>query len=769
MSADPWTARRGPERIVGRRRTDLTLAIGVFVAIVAAVLPILRVIEPAGWLPASILLAAAVLGTGFAARWFRLPGVAVALLEAATWVVGLTALFGSGTAFVWIIPSPESLALVPVYVSAGVEEIVLGAAPLEAAVPLAFLLVAAVGLVAIALDHVVLTARMPLLAAVGLIAVSLIPSIAVPGEVDLPAFVLLGSAILFLMRVDTRARQRQSHARVEGTERSRQSGATATAVGIGAIAVIVALVAGPLLPAPGARAGGTGVGVGATIDPTLELGDDLRQPREVEVLSLRSTAANPPYLRAVTLSRFDGAVWEPDDGRTLPLEEGAGFPELAVDGDVEVGEYRTTVEITDLNSPWLPVPYPATSIAGLDGAWGTLAQNRTVVTRTGSTQGQVYEVVTHVPRPTLEQIRARNAGGEVRDVTFALPEGMPDVIGTTAREITASATNDYDALQALQSWFRSSAFSYSLEAPVDDGFDGSGAEAVAQFLEEREGYCVHFASAFALMARSLGMPTRIVVGYLPGANTSTTTQGQTLYTVSSSQLHAWPEVHFEGLGWIPFEPTNSLGVPTTFSAAFVPGAGSPADRAPQQSAPEAAAPTATPPAGLRPDENVDAGGGAGSEASANPAPGVAIGFLTLLLLVTPAVLGEVRRRRLLADARGGDAASAWLTVQEVAIDLGVPVPAAESPRAFGARLASSHGAPAAAVAILVTAIEHSSYAGRLWHPDGAELATAVVDVRAGLRAAAPRWRRALALVAPRSIVIRPGSAYAHPPEPAPAH
>jgi transglutaminase-like putative cysteine protease len=50
---------------------------------------------------------------------------------------------------------------------------------------------------------------------------------------------------------------------------------------------------------------------------------------------------------------------------------------------------------------------------------------------------------------------------------------------------------------------------------VQEGFDGQGVDAVAAFLQAKTGYCVHFAGAFALMARSLGMPTRIVVGFLP--------------------------------------------------------------------------------------------------------------------------------------------------------------------------------------------------------------------------------------------------------------
>ena len=90
---------------------------------------------------------------------------------------------------------------------------------------------------------------------------------------------------------------------------------------------------------------------------------------------------------------------------------------------------------------------------------------------------------------------------------------------------------------------------------------------MASFLDVKSGYCVHYASAFALMARTLDMPSRIVVGYLPGVNTSTVVDGQNVRSVLSGQLHSWPEVYFDGIGWVAFEPTNSLGTATRFGSA----------------------------------------------------------------------------------------------------------------------------------------------------------------------------------------------------------
>ncbi len=495
-----------------RRGADLTLTIGVLVAVFAALLPLMRVVRPSSWLLGAIVVAVAILAAGFIARRYLLPALAVSLVEAAVWVVFMMLVFLRDTALLWVIPTPETIRELPSLLAAAGEEIAVGAAPLDASTALSMLIVGGTGLLTIIVDHVVLTARMPLLAAIGLIAVSLIPSIAVPGEVDIMAFVLLAAAILFLIRTETRAREEPGE-----REATRSAGVPATSLGIGAIAVVVALVAVPLLPQPTVRAGSGTVGTGPGIDATLQLGDDLRRPSEVEVMLVRSNSPSAPYLRATTLSQLEGSVWEPDRVRTVPLGSDLGLGVVTVDEEIRLTEYVTTVEVINLASPWLPVSFPAVSVNGLQGDWTAAPYNRTVLSRAATTQGQNYEVVTNVPRPTLEQIRAREAGGpDQRDGTTALPEEIAPIVGDLALEVTAETTNDYDALVALQTWFRSAEFGYSLDAPVDEGFDGSGTDAVARFLEVRQGYCIHYASAFALMARTLGMPSRIVVGLSAG-------------------------------------------------------------------------------------------------------------------------------------------------------------------------------------------------------------------------------------------------------------
>ncbi|KAA9107595.1 transglutaminaseTgpA domain-containing protein [Microbacterium rhizomatis] len=755
-----------PDAAASRRPAELALTIGVYVALYAAMMPLIRVVTLSWWVLGALALTGAILAAGFVARRFRLPAIAVTLIELVVWVALLTGMFLADTALVGIVPTPETVRTVPALVSTAMDAVQLGAAPLDPSPALSFVIVGSMGLLAIAIDHVVLTARMPLLAAVGLIAISLVPSIAVPGPLDGTAFVLLAAAILFMMRVETRSREQQrGRDAVDDPATIRapaqvNNGVSATALGIGAVAVIIAMVATPLLPAPTASGIG-GTGVGAAIDPSLQLGNDLRRPRDIEVLTVRSSAPAAPYLRAATLSKFDGAVWSPDQPSSVPLGDASLGP-VTADPDIRVDEYTTTVEVKNLNSAWLPVAFPAVAVTGLEGAWAAVPTNRTVIAQGASTQGQTYDIVTQVPRPTLEQARSHSASAAgLSDDTLSLPADLPPVIGQLATQVTAGATTDYDKLVALQTWFRSSAFRYSLNAPVEAGFDGTGADAVAQFLDVRAGYCVHFASAFALMARSLGMPTRIVVGYLPGSNTNTSIGDETVYSVMSSQLHAWPEVYFGGIGWIPFEPTNSLGSPTSFSPGSL-TTGVPGSTAAPTTGPAATpSPTATQ-STVDPNLPRDDSFARSTATAVNPLPAITAVLGILLALAIPGLIREIRRRQLLAAARSGDAAAAWMSVQDAAIDLGIPVPASESPRSLGTRLVDEHGAPPDPMTVLIGGIERASYASGGHHGfwQGDELADAAAAVRTGLLASADRPRRLLAIAAPRSLIVRPGSAYA---------
>ncbi|WP_223878480.1 transglutaminase family protein [Microbacterium radiodurans] len=753
-----------PTRAQMTRGGDALLSLALLGALVAASLPLLRVLAGGLWVATGLFVVCSILAVGVVLRRLRAPAIVTTIAELVVAVALVTLFFFSGSAVLGIIPTPATFAELPTIAAAASQQIVEGIAPVAVERPLAALVVSAVAALAILLDHTVVTARMPLLATVALVAVWLIPALAVPARTDVAAFVVLAVSALLLIRAETRSRERATlhlaagsvsdHPEDAGAPTRRSGAAAAVTATVAVAAILAAVVITPELPRPAPRAG-VGTGPATTINANLELGDDLRRPVEVEVLSTRTNAPTMPYLRAATLSQFDGDVWEPDRGDTVPLSPEALGP-VTAGPDIRVTEYLTTVTIDQLNSPWLPIPGPAVRVDDLAGSWEAMPANRTVVAADAATPGQEYLTTTHVVRPTLEQIQAAGTTTEgLSDALTALPDDMPDVIAETASEITADAANDYDRLAALQRWFRSAAFSYSLDAPVSDGFDGSGVDAIADFLDERAGYCVHFASAFAVMARTLGMPSRIVIGYLPGTLTGASVDDQSVATVSSSQLHAWPEVNFAGIGWVQFEPTNSLGAPQTYTRSTQPVPADGGQDVTEETAPEEAAPLAPEDApSPTPTASAPAGTAAGESpiAVALPYAGVVVGVIVLLLI--PALVGAFRRRLQLAAAGRGDVLAAWRFVRESARDIGEAVPASESPRALGARLAAYAGVPEDRVESLVGAVERASFgrhADRVGRAPGRAAASDARAIRAALLASVSSPRRTTAVLLPRAV------------------
>lgn len=741
MSRAERQAERGP-RLSWHREHELpvgTVLPSVLAAAagLVAMWPFTSVIEPGSWSFAVLAVIVVTALTGMTCRtlmrgrpaWARdLVTIAVQILV----VMGTVILLVAGdTAVFGVVPTEATFYTFQALAAAAWEEIAFGSAPLAASPGLQAVMGLGFGVVAILLDQLV-AQRGAILASLLTAVVGSMPMIATLGGVNVVWFVLLGILILVLLRY-TAAQNPDSPRRTS----------VAVAAGVGVAALAATVIVAPVLPVSATL---TGTGTGVTVDASLRLGDDLRQPNPVEVLTLATTADTAPYLRLTTLSSFDGRVWEPDRGDLQPQSEGFGPDEWA--DDIETTDQNTSIRVIRMSSSWLPVPYPATGVQGLSAAWRVSPENRTLASRNGDAVGNDYTVRSLEVSPTLEQIRALPAASPIVDPD-AEPVDLPDVIGETAAEVTADATNDYDRLVALQSWFRSH-FAYSLETPVDEGFDGTGADAVAEFLEVRSGYCIHFAGAFALMAESLDMEVRIVVGYLPGALTETTRGDEAVYSVSSDQLHSWPEVLFPGVGWVPFEPTASLGVPTAFSAAATTGGGTGGAATPAPTAAPSTEQTSGPE--LEREDAGDNAGATGERRQLDPTPVVLTTLGVLVVLLIPAfarlALRFVRRGR----ARDGDAGAAWAELRATMQDLRVPLSDAETPRMRGDDLVRDSGVNADAVRVLVAAVEQASYA-RPSASAARDLDAALIDVTAQLRRSVDRWTRVHAFLLPRSLFV----------------
>ncbi|MDD0857135.1 transglutaminaseTgpA domain-containing protein [Arthrobacter alpinus] len=228
-------------------------------------------------------------------------------------------------------------------------------------------------------------------------------------------------------------------------------------------------------------------------------------------------------------------------------------------------ETLTVITTEGLRSEWLPAPAGTVSVEELGGNWRWNPATATIKGAGSTTSNKSYVVRSEVPE--LTPARLGLATGKPRsslDKMFTtLPADVPKIVKDTAKSVAGSAATPFAEAMALQNYLRSDAFTYSLDTPAEDGYDGSGMEVLAAFLKTKSGYCVHFSAAMAVMARELGIPSRIAVGYAPGAVTTDVAErdGRTLfgYRATGRDAHAWPELYFEGLGWVPFEPTPSRG------------------------------------------------------------------------------------------------------------------------------------------------------------------------------------------------------------------
>ncbi|MFS0854153.1 DUF3488 and DUF4129 domain-containing transglutaminase family protein [Microbacterium sp. 179-I 3D4 NHS] len=710
-----------------------------------AMWPFTSVIEPGGWSVAVVgVIVATALG-GMATRALLRHRSAL-LRDAATLAVQLllavallTQTVSGNTAFFGILPTPTTIEVFRDRLAAAWQEVAQGSAPLAATPGLTAALGLGFAVVAVLLDQGI-AHRSAVLPSLLVAVIGAVPMIATQGDANVPWFVLLAATVLLIFRYTARR-----HPLVPARSSS------SLAAGVGIAAVVATLVVVPGLPV---ASGIAGTGTGITVDASLRLGDDLRQPNPVEVLTVTTAADTAPYLRLTTLSDFDGRVWQPDRGDLQSQTEGFGDPEWGE--DVAVVEAATSIRVLRMSSAWLPVPYPATGIQGVAASWRVMPENRTVVARGTDAVGADYTVASLRIIPTLEQIRAVEAAPPEFDRDAGDAE-IPAIVGQLAREVTDGQDTDYDRLLTLQDWFRAE-FTYSLDTPVEEGFDGTGAEAVERFLDIRSGYCVHFAGAFALMAESLGMQTRIVVGYLPGSRTTERRGEETVFSVTSDRLHSWPEVLFPGIGWVPFEPTASLGVPTEFRAATGSDGGSGDPSAPTQTTGPESEQTTAPEL-----EREDAGDNSASSADLrrfDPTPLTLVILGALVVLLLPAILRRIVRARRVARARKGDAGAAWTELRDTLVDLRLPVSDADTPRVRAADLVRERGVDAQAVDRLTAAVERASYA----RPGSGEddLSAPLRVVLAGLGRSLDPPQRLHALLLPRSLFAARGADAAAP-------
>ena len=425
-----------------------------------------------------------------------------------------------------------------------------------------------------------------------------------------------------------------------------------------AAGVAVAFIVAPHLPGAHSAGlvgwrdrGGNGSGSRVTVSPLVDIRTRLVDQSGAEMLTVRSPV--PSYWRLTSLERFDGNIWasvgsyEPARGQLPPGVSTRAGQEAVVQ----------QFEVKGLSSIWLPAVYRPERFDGPKGVRFD-ADSSSLLTDADTSNGLRYSVESSVPRLDADELASATS---TPDQAFArrylaLPPHFPAAVRALADKVTradaatcqrlecspaesaARQLSPYHKARALQDWFRSQ-FTYDLNVPP-----GHDQGAMERFLfVTKRGYCEQFAGSFAAMARSLGLPSRVAVGFTPG-----TRSADGVYHVTDREAHAWPEVYLGGFGWVAFEPTPSRAIPGGESYTGVSPAPEPAPEAsaPSSTVPATGAPSAgsaTPTTEPRDDSATASSAPSKGGGGLLPAPLVLVAFAVVAYAVGVPLLGGRRR------------------------------------------------------------------------------------------------------------------------------
>jgi transglutaminase-like putative cysteine protease len=366
---------------------------------------------------------------------------------------------------------------------------------------------------------------------------------------------------------------------------------------------------------------------------------------------LTVSSGTPERIRWATLSTYDGLSWQPDSqyraaGSVLPAPADTTGPTSTV---------RQDITVRQLGGNFLPAVSDVRQVNGVRVGYD--AQSGAVLAPDGLSDGLTYRTVSAVPRQDPDRLAGAptpNGGPFAR--YLAIPAGLPDGIATLARN-TAAAGSPYQRALLLEKLLQTK-YQYWSKAP-----SGNGYVTLNNFLVTEQskgggrGTSEQFASAFAVLARVVGLPTRVAVGFHAG----TVKNGR--YQVLSGDAFAWPEIYFTGYGWVAFDPTPKAGKGATPPEDDTPQAKSQQQQKSQQL--DSASPTPTP---SHPSPHATAPVGGAHRGGAVPPGLLGGGAGAVLLVLLVAAVPVLRRRRTGRRLDRGSPAErvvgAWTEVRE---------------------------------------------------------------------------------------------------------
>ncbi len=700
---------------------------------------------------------------GVGLRAARAP--AIVILPAQLLALAEILLIGNGEKLKFgLVPTSQTLDQLDASIRSAMDIAQKYAAPAPPSPGLTLLVVFYIGLIAVLVDFIGVTLHRVPLAGLPLLALYSVPVAALPNGVPFLAFLPGAAGFITMLMIDERDRlahwgrlvARNLAADQDTTIDTRGLSATGRRISSLALAsaVIVPLfvpVFSPTLLNGGGR-GGNGNGERLSFsDPMVSLANSLRRPDPVDLLRVTGEV-RPQYLRLSVLDVPGPNAWtvSPIDlSKTQPANSVLPGP-TGLEGFVATSSHSMRIAVLadfPRDSSWLPVPYDIRNV-GVNQDWSYVASDQTVTANTNLAAVTLtpYTAAYAVVRPTSEQLV--NAGSPPADILrrySKVPTGVPPIVGDLARAVTSDASSHYQQAQMLQSWFRdSNEFTYDLNS----GY-GYGYQAMQKFLTKRRGFCQHFSATMAMMARELGIPSRVVVGLLKPERLDS--DG---WVFTSDSMHSWTELYFDGIGWVLFDPTPDVGAPyPPWAPPFDPNQ---VPTSPTVTASESTAPSQKPRDTARTTADPVAGGTSGpSSGGSIPSRWWLVGVLVLVLAILPAVtrLG-IRRRRMTRPVEAGSAAeSAWVELRDHVLDLRLPWTGSMTPRARRRAvepMLEGDEAALAALSRLALVVERSRYATSL--PAGSAPASDAREVMAVISRRAEPRQRVRALLWPASLL-----------------
>jgi transglutaminase-like putative cysteine protease len=264
-------------------------------------------------------------------------------------------------------------------------------------------------------------------------------------------------------------------------------------------------------------------------------------------------------LRGNTLSTFDGKKWFNPPHQLQNLANSAGMfdvrgylppdQRLATGKQDEMVHFRVVMEPLGTN-----IVFTIPSPSYVFGPFRELSADpsQVFINTDRERPTNVYSGLSNLSSPTMDELQS--ASGKTPSLVAARYLQLPELdprIPKLARELTSHSKNDIERAAAIESYL--SRFKYTLDLPSERQKDP-----LSNFLFERkEGHCEYFASAMAIMLRTLGIPSRIVTGFHGGEFNELTGN----YIIRAKDAHSWVEAYFPDVGWVTFDPTPAGAEP----------------------------------------------------------------------------------------------------------------------------------------------------------------------------------------------------------------